>query len=59
MMMQFVMQINSLKDYGEDLEKDDPIFIIHADHGGGLGEHGFYRHPLPLYEELIHISCNL
>jgi len=39
----------------EDLEKDDPIFIIHADHGDGLGEHGFYRHPLLLYEELVHV----
>jgi len=39
----------------EDLEEDDPIFIIHADHGDGLGEHGFYRHPPMLYEELIHV----
>ena len=39
----------------EDLEDDDPIFVIHADHGDGLGEHGFYRHPLLLYEELIHV----
>jgi len=35
--------------------KYDPIFIIHADHGDGLGEHGFYHHPPLLYEELIHV----
>ena len=35
--------------------KYDPIFIIHADHGDGLGEHGFYHHPPFLYEELIHV----
>lgn len=39
----------------EDTEKDDPIFIIHADHGDGFEEHGFYHHPPKLYEELIHI----
>jgi len=39
----------------EETEEDDPIFIIHADHGDGLGEHGFYHHPPMLYEELIHV----
>ena len=39
----------------EDTEKDDPVFIIHADHGDGFGEHGFYHHPPMLYEELIRI----
>ncbi len=39
----------------EDLKDEDPIFIIHADHGDGFGEHGFYSHPSYLYEELIHI----
>jgi len=39
-----------------DLEDDDPIFIIHADHGDGFGEHCFYSHNTPmLYEELIHV----
>lgn len=37
------------------LEESDPIFIIHADHGEGFGEHGFYYHPPMLYEELIHV----
>jgi len=44
-----------IKRLWEDLEKYDPIFIIHADHGDGFGEHGFYHHPPMLYEELIHI----
>lgn len=44
-----------IKRLWEDLKDDDPIFIIHGDHGDGLGEHGFYRHPPMLYEELIHI----
>jgi len=39
----------------QDLKDDDPIFIIHADHGDGFGEHGFYRHPPLLYEEFIHV----
>ena len=38
-----------------DLKDDDPIFIIHADHGDAFGEHGFYYHPFMLYEELIHV----
>ena len=39
----------------EDLEKEDSIFFIHADHEYCFGKHGFYRHPLLLYEELIHV----
>lgn len=40
----------------EYLEKYDPIFIIHSDHGDGFYEHGFYGHYSPLlYEELIHV----
>jgi len=43
----------------KDLESDDPIFIIHSDHGDGFGEHGFYYHifdnKTALYEELIHV----
>jgi len=39
----------------QNLKDDDPIFIIHADHGDGFGEHGFYRHPPLLYEEFIHV----
>ena len=39
----------------EETDEDDPIFIVHADHGDGFGEHGFYHHPPMLYEELIHV----
>jgi len=40
----------------EYLQDSDPIFIIHADHGEGFYEHGFYGHYHPLlYEELIHV----
>jgi len=39
----------------EETEADDPILIVHADHGDGFGEHGFYHHPPILYEELIHV----
>jgi len=38
-----------------DLKNRDPIFVIHADHGEGFCEHGFYGHPLYLYEELVHV----
>jgi len=39
----------------EDLKDVDPIFIIHADHGEGFCEHGYYSHPPYLYEESIHV----
>jgi len=35
---------------------NDQIVIVHADHGDGFGEHGFYHHPPILYEELIHVQ---
>lgn len=38
-----------------DLKDDDPIFIVHADHGEAFGEHNFYIHPPKLYEELVHV----
>jgi len=45
-----------IKRLWNDLKDDDPIFMIHADHGEGFGEHGFYGHNFPaLYEELIHV----
>lgn len=37
------------------LKEDDPIFIIHGDHGEAFGEHGFYSHSRELYDELIHV----
>ncbi|MFW6120328.1 MAG: sulfatase [Petrotogales bacterium] len=45
-----------------DLEADNPIFIIHADHGEEFWDHGHFGHgdpqynnPISLYEELIHV----
>jgi len=37
------------------LEHTDPVFIVHSDHGDGLGEHGFYGHPPEHYEYLIKV----
>jgi len=37
------------------LEHTDPVFIVHSDHGDGLGEHGFYGHPPEHYEYLIRV----
>jgi len=38
-----------------DLQQDDPIFILHADHGEEFGEHDRYGHQPYLYESLIHV----
>ena len=47
---------NFIKELWKFLEPFDPIFVIHADHGDGFYEHGFYYHYDPfLYEELIHV----
>ena len=41
----------------KDTSDCDPVYIFHADHGDGFGEHGIYQHTKPhyLYEELIHV----
>jgi len=39
----------------ESLSDDDPMFLFHADHGEGLGEHDSYGHQNVLYEENIHV----
>lgn len=44
-----------LKELFSDLRDFDPIFIIHADHGEGFGEHDMYGHGHSLYEEFIHV----
>lgn len=44
-----------IKRLWSDLESLEPIFIIHGDHGDAFGEHGFYKHPSMLYQELIHV----
>lgn len=38
-----------------DLAGDDPVFIVHADHGEEFGEHGRYGHQPYLSEELVHV----
>lgn len=38
-----------------DLAGDEPVFIVHADHGEEFGEHGRYGHQPYLSEELIHV----
>ncbi|WP_159077106.1 sulfatase [Halococcoides cellulosivorans] len=38
-----------------DLAADDPVFVVHADHGEEFGEHGRYGHQPYLTEELIHV----
>jgi arylsulfatase len=39
----------------QDLADDNPVFIIHADHGEEFGEHGRFGHQPYLTEELIHV----
>lgn len=34
---------------------DDTLFILTADHGEHLGEHGMYSHVASLYEPIVHI----
>lgn len=38
----------------QDLADDDPIYVVHGDHGEEFGEHGLYGHGANLSEELIH-----
>jgi len=39
----------------EDLNRDDPLMILHSDHGEAFGRHGFYGHRPQLYEESVHV----
>jgi arylsulfatase len=38
-----------------DTANEEPIIVLHADHGEGFGEHGTYGHQPELYEENIHV----
>jgi len=38
-----------------DLQYDDPVFVVHADHGEEFGEHGRYGHQPYLYDSLVHV----
>jgi len=39
----------------DDLTGDDPVFLVHADHGEAFGEHGTYGHEPYTYEENVHV----
>lgn len=38
-----------------DTEADDPVFVVHSDHGEGFGRHGSYGHEQELYQENLHV----
>jgi len=37
-----------------ELASDDPLLVLHSDHGEAFGEHGSYGHQPELYEENVH-----
>jgi len=39
----------------DDTAGDDPVVVVHSDHGEAFGEHGTYGHKQQLYEENIHV----
>jgi len=39
----------------DECADDDPLFIVHSDHGESFGERGKYGHPPELYEENIRV----
>ena len=39
-----------------DLDEDDPVIVVHSDHGESFGDHGNYgHHHRQLYEENVHV----
>lgn len=38
-----------------DRADEDPVMVLHADHGEAFNEHGTYGHQRQLYEENIHV----
>lgn len=45
-----------LKQLTADLADDDPVVVVHSDHGESFGEHGQYgHHHRQVYEENIHV----
>lgn len=46
---------NFIERLWRDLRDEDPIFVIHSDHGEAFGEHGKYGHGPLLYKEFIHV----
>mgnify|MGYP000594899728 CR=1 FL=1 len=39
----------------DETAADEPVTIVHSDHGEAFGEHGSYGHEKQLYEENIHV----
>ncbi|MBP6016825.1 MAG: sulfatase [Candidatus Promineofilum sp.] len=39
--------------------RNDTLTVIVADHGDGLGDHGFFGHAFVAYEELVHVPLIL
>lgn len=44
-----------LKQLQTDLADDDPVYLVHADHGEEFGGHDRYGHQADLYEDLVHV----
>ena len=42
-----------------DLGGDDPVVVVHGDHGEAFGEHGSYGHEPYLYDENVHVPLVL
>jgi len=41
--------------FRRDRAGDDPVIVVHADHGEAFGEHGTYGHERELYRENVHV----
>jgi len=39
----------------EDTSGDNPLVVVHGDHGEAFGEHEYLRHPAKIHEELVHV----
>lgn len=39
----------------DDLADDEPVVVVHADHGESFGEHGVFGHGHNLFEEQVHV----
>lgn len=44
---------------GQRQRQRDTLTVIVADHGDGLGDHGFFGHAFVAYEELVHVPLIL
>lgn len=44
-----------VKSVVSELENDNPLVVVHGDHGEAFGEHGTYGHEPYLYPENVHV----